>query len=445
MTAFLYSRWYSVLKPLRHDSTPSSFPANRRYHGAEEWEDEEDKRDEEEKQFIAQSDDLGGDFRVGGERNANGRPREYNHDRPSLPMPIPAAARHSTQSSSQYPQFKVKPGFSRARKTEYDDVDSWYVREDCIEGERSTGLLDEEPPSPYARLSDFRNSRATTSERSRQELLDYEQDDPAQSLLPTGVDRPGVFRRRVTPIQMRGHGRTDSNVVIRDVLRVPERPTGGILLPPSPASVYPEDGDPSLHKETPPPRNDPPPWSPVYQWHESPHSLVLSSPLSQLVPSDHSFDNPPLSTVGTGDPLDLNLVLEDERGPRVPQRRIGKMSKDFPASVSASSTFVNPPSPFARKPEPESQQASSKVNDILRRNWDQRDVGSRPSSPTGFGASIIDGRSEVQKPLYGARPMRSGDGTGTGQVNSRTVKKGDESIEQRLANLRRKDNRFSRT
>ena len=448
VTALLYSRWYSVRKPLRHNSTSGRFPANQGYLGVEDWEDEEDKRDEEEKQFIAQSDHLGGDSRVGGGRNSNGTPSGYNYDHPSISMPVPAVARHSTQSSGLYPQSKAKSGAraTRTRKMEYDDVDSWYGRKDRIEGDSSTGLSDEEPPSPYARLSDFRKPRDTTSGRSRQELPDYEQDDPAQSLLPTGVDRPGVFRRRVTPIQMRGHGRTDSNIVIRDVLRVPDRPLEGILLPPSPASVYPEDGDSSFQNETPPlprPSNNPPPWSPVY---EIPHSRALSSTSSQLVPSNLSVSNPPrFSTVGTGDSLDLNLVLEDERGPRVPPKRTGKVNKDFPASVSASSTFVNPPSRFARKPEQDSQQAFSKVDDILRRSWDQRDVDSRPSSPTRFGAIIIDDRSDVQRPLYGARPMRSGDGTRTGQVNFRTVREGDESIEQQLANLRRKDNRFNRT
>ena len=366
-------------------------------------------------------------------------------------MPIAAVARDSAQTSSQYRQSKAKSGFShgrttQTRKTEYDDVASWYAREDRIEGDNIMELSDEEPPSPFARLSDFRKPRATTSGHSIQELPDYEQDDPAQSLLPSSVDRPGVFRRRVTPSQMRGHGRTDSNIVIRDVLRVPDRLTEGIMLPPSPASVYPEDGDSSLQHEALPPSNDPPPWSPVYQFHESPHSLALSSPLSQHVPSDILFSNPSrFSTVGNGDSLDLTLVLDDERGPRVPPKRFGKVSKDFPASISALSTFVNPPSPFARKPKPESQQASSKTDDILRRSWDQRDVGNRPSPPTGLGAITIDDRSGVQRPLYGARPMRSGDGTGTGQVNFKTVREGEGSIEERLANLRRKDNRFNRT
>jgi len=424
VTAFLYSRRYNVRKPLlRGDSTSAGFPANRGYHGVEEWDDEEDKRDDDEKHFIAQPDDSGGNSGVDGGRSS---------------------------SSNQYPEsdtLKAKSDFSRARtrRTEYDDIDSWYAREGHIEEDSKAGLSDEEPFSPYARLSDFRKPRATSS---GQELPDYDQDDPAQSLLPTSADRPGVFRRRVTPIHMRGHGRTDSNTVIQDVLRVPDTTLEGKLLPPSPASVYPEDEDLPLQKETPPlprPSNYSPPWSSVYRYHENSHSRDLSQRQSQLAPSDLSSSNPPrFSTVGGGDSLDLNLVLEDERGPRVLPKRSGKVSKDFPASVSASSTFVNPPSRFAHKLEPDSQQASSRVDDILRRSWDQRDVSYQPSSPTGFGA-IIDDRPEVHRPLYGARQMRDGGRTGTGQVKSGAVREEGESIEERLANLRRKDNRFDRT
>jgi hypothetical protein len=444
-----------VRKPLlRDDSTPAGIPSNRGYHVVEEWRDEEDKRDDEEKRPIGQPDDSGGEFRVGGGRSPNGGPRGYNYDGPSLPVPVPAVARHSTQSFGQYPESdisKAKSGFSRARtartrRTEYDDVDSWYAREDLPEESTHAELSDEEPPSPYARLSDFRKPRASTSGYSGQGLPDYDQDDPAQSLLPTSSDRPGVFRRRVTPIHMRGHGRIDSNAVIKEVLQVPDRPLEGKLPPPSPASVYPEDEGASHQKETPSlPRssNNPPPWSPGYRYHENPHVRALSPPPSQLVRSNLSFTNPPrLPTVGSGDSLDLDLVLEDERGPRVPPKRSGKVSKDFPTS-SASSTFVNPPSQLTRKHELDSQQALSKVGDILRRSWDQRDVGTRPSSPTGFGA-IVDDRSEVQRPLYGARPMRGSDGPGTGQVQFAAAREEDGSIEQRLENLRRKDNRFNR-
>jgi hypothetical protein len=457
VTAVLYSRWYSVRKPpLRDDSTPATSPANRGYHGVEEWEDEEDKRDEEEKRFIAQPDDSDDEFRVGDRNSAGGRLEGYNYNHSSISMPVPTAARYPTQSSSRYPESeisKAKSGFSHARtpqtrRTEYDDVDSWYACKGRIEEDSNTGLSDEEPPSPHPRLSDFRKPRITTSGCSGQELPDYDQDDPAQSLLPASVDRPGVFRRRVTPIHMRGHGRTDSNAIAQDVLRVPDRPLVGKLLPPSPASVYPEDEEPSLLKEaTPLPRsttNNLPPWSPGYRYHEHAHARVLSPPPSQLVPPDLSFSGPPrFGIVGSDDSLDLNLVLEDERCPPVPPKRSGKVSKDFPASISALSTFANPPSRLVRKPEPDSQQAFKKVDDILRRSWNQRDVSDRPSSPTGFGA-ILDDRSEVRKPLYGARPMSSGDATGTGQVRFAVVREEDESIEQRLANLRRKDNRFDR-
>jgi hypothetical protein len=369
-------------------------------------------------------------------------------------MPAPAVARHFTQYSSQYPELdtsKAKSGFShartpRTRRTEYDDVDSWYARKDHIEEDSIAGLSDEEPPSPYARLSDFRNPRAPTGGFGGQEMPDYEQDDPAQSLLPTSVDRRGVFRRRVTPIHMRGHGRSDSDAVTQDILRVPDRTLEGKLLPFSPASVYPEDEGPPLQKPTPSlphSSGNPPPWSSGYQRPENLQSRVVSPPPSQLGSSNLSFSNPPrFSTVSNSDYVNLNLVLEDECGPRVPAKAPGG-NKYFAPSDSASSTFANPPSRFTRKPELDSQQAFSKVNDILRQSWDQRDPDDRPSSPTGFGA-IIDNRLEVSRPLYGARPMRSGDGTGQGQVNFGTVQEEDESIEQRLANLRRKDNRFDR-
>ncbi len=447
ITAFIYSRWYSVRKPLLgDDSTSAGFPANRGYHGAEEWEDKEDKRGGEEKHFIAQPDDSSDEFRASSGRSSNNRPRGYHSNRLSALMPVPAVARHFTQYSGQYPELdisKAKSGFSRARttrtrRTEYDDVDSWYAREGHIEDDSIAGLSDEEPPSPHARLSDFRKTRVTTSGFSGQGLPDYEQDDPAQSLLPTGVDRPGVFRRRVTPVHMRGHGRLDSNTATQDVLRVPDRP---LELPPSPTSVYPED---ELQKATPSlthSSNNHPPWSSGYQRPENFQARAVRSPPSELVSSKPSFSNPPrFSLVGNGDSLDTNLIMKDERGPQVPPKRSGT---DFVASESASSTFINPPNRFVCKPELDSQQAFSKVNDILRRSWDQRDVGDRPSSPTGFGA-ILDNRLGVQRPLYGARPMRSDDGTGQGRVNFGTVREEGESIEQRLANLRRKDNRFDR-
>lgn len=447
VTAFIYSRWYSVRKPLLgDDSTFAGFPANRGYHGVEEWEDEGDKRGGEEKHFIAQPDDSSDDFRAGSGRSSNGRPRGIHSNRSSVLMPVPAVARHFTQYSSQYPESdisKAKSGFSRARttrtrRTEYDDVDSWYAREGHIEDDSIAGLSDEEPPSPYARLSDFRKTRVTTSGFSGQELPDYEQDNPARSLLPTGVDRPGVFRRRVTPIHMRGHGRSDSNAMSQDVLRVPDRT---LELPPSPASVYPDDELQKVTPYLPHSSNNRPPWSSGYQRPENLHTRAVSSPPSQLVSSNLSFSNPPrLSIVGNGDSLDLNLDMEDGCGPQVPPKRSGT---DFVASESTSSAFRDPPNRFARNPELDSQQAFSKVNDILRQSWDQRDVDDRPSSPTGFGA-IIDNRLEVQRPLYGARPMRSDDGTGQGRVKSGTVWGEDESIEQRLANLRRKDNRFDR-
>ena len=452
VTALIYSRCYSVRKPLLGDDLRSAgFPANRGYHGVEEWGDEEDKRGGEEKHFIAQPDDSDDDFRAGGGGSSKGRPRGYNFNHLPAPVPVPGVARDLTQYSNQCPESgisKAKSGFSRARTTrtrvtEHDDVDSWYARKSRKEEDSIVGLSDEEPPSPYVRLSEFRKPRATTSGFSGQELLNYEQDDPARSLLPSSVDRPGVFRRRVTPIHMRGHGRSDSNTVTQDVLRVPDKPLEGKLLPPSPASVYPDE-DSSLQKETPslPHSSDnPPPWSSGYRRYED--ARVLSPPPSQLVYSNHSFSDPPgLSTVSSGDSLDLNLVLEDERGPRVPPKRSRAVHKDFSASVSTSSTFIHPPSRLARKHELDSQQTFSKLNTILRRSWDQRGVGDRPSSPTGFGA-IIDDQLEVQRPLYGARPMRRGE-TGQGQVNFGTVQEGDESIEQRLANLRRKDNRFDR-
>ena len=453
-TAFIYSRWYSISKPLPGDgSTSASFPARRGYHGVEEWEGEENKRGGEEKHFIAQSDDSGDDFRAGSERSSNDRPRGYNSNHSSGAIAVPAVARHLTHS--QYPELDIsraKSGFSRARttrtrRTEYDDVDSWYARGDHIKEDSIAGLSDEEPPSPYARLSDFRKPRATTSGFSGQGIPDYEHDDPERSLLPTSVDRLGVFRRRVTPIHMRGHGRSDSNAVTQDVLRVPDRPLEGKLLPPSPASVYPEDEGSSIQKPTPPlphSSSNPSPWPSGYRDSENLHPRVVSPPPSQLTSSNLSFSNPPrFSTVRNGDYMNLNLVLEDERGPRVAPKHSGVVSKDFAASDSTSPTFINPPSRFAREPELDSRHAFSKVNDILRRSWDQRDLDDRPSSPTGFGA-IIDNRVEMQRPLYGARPMRSGDGTGQGQVNFGTVQGENESIEQRLANLRRKDNRFDR-
>ena len=418
----------------------------------DKWGDEEGKRGEEEEHFIAHPDDSSDDLQVGGGKSSDGKPREYNSNYSSIPIPLPAVSQHSLQSSSQYPESEIskpKSGFSRTRTTrtrgaEYDDLDSWYVSGGRIDEDSNGGLSDDEPPSPYARLSDFRKPRATTS---GQELPDYEQDDPAQSLLPTSVDRQGVSRRRVTPIHMRGHGRTNSDIVVQDVLRVPDRPLEGKLLPFSPASVYPEDEAPSLQKETlslSHSANKLPPWSPGYRSFETPHARALSPPPSQLVSSDLSFSDPPrLSTVRSDDSLDLNLVLEDERGSPVLLTRSRKVNKDLPASVSSSSNFVNPPSRVARMPELDSQQVFSKVDDILRQSWDQRDVGNWPSSPTGFGA-IIDDRSDVQRPLYGARPMKSGDGTGTGLVNFGTAREQDESIEQRLANLRRKDKRFDR-
>ena len=447
VTAFIYSRWYSVRKPLLGgDSTSAGFPANRGYHGVEGWEDKEDKRGGEEKHFIAQPDDSSDEFRASSGRSSNSRPGGHHSNRLSVPMPVPAVARHFTQYSGQYPELdisKAESGFSRSRstrtrKTECDDVDSWYAREGHIEDGSIAGLSDEEPPSPYARLSDFRKTRVTTSGFSGQGLPDYEQDDPAQSLLPTGADRPGVFRRRVTPIHMRGHGRLVSNTATQDVLRVPDRP---LELPPSPASVYPED---ELQKATPSlshSSNNHPPWSSGYRRPENLQARAVRSPPSQLVSSNLSFSNPPrFSIISNGDFMNTDLVTEDEHGPQVPPKRSGT---DFAASESASSTFINHSNGFVCKPELDSQQAFSKVNDILRRSWDQRDVGDRPSSPTGFGA-IIDNRLGVQRPLYGARPMRSDEGTGHGRVNIGTVQEEDESIEQRLANLRRKDNRFDR-
>ena len=424
VTAFIYSRWYSMRKPLLgDDSTSGGFPANRGYRGVERWEDKRDKRGGEEKHLIAQPDDSSDEFRASSGRSSNNRPTGYRSNRLPVLTPVPAVARHFTQYSGQYHELdisKAKSGFSRSRstrtrRTECDDVDSWYACEGHIGDDCIAGLSDEEPPSPYARLSDFRKTRVTTSGFSGQGLPDYEQDDPAQSLLPTGLDRPGVFRRRVTPIHMRGHGRLDSNTVTQDVLRVPDRPSE---LPPSPASVYPED---ELQKSTPSlpySSNNHPPWSPGYRSPENPQARAVRSPPS----------------------LDIDLVSEDERGPQVPPKRSGM---DFAASESASSTFINHSDRFVCKPELDSQHAFSKVNDILRRSWDQRDVGDRPSSPTGFGA-IIDNRLGVQRPLYGARPMKSDDRTGQGRVNFGAIREADESIEQRLANLRRKDNRFDR-